>query len=89
MNNKKALTKLLQSTNLREESERIEVLELMDSWAEIDIDDALELLGSTFKNLSVRSYAVNRLKKASDKETRTLFTTISRSGLFRKSLYIF
>ncbi|AJV73604.1 Vps34p [Saccharomyces cerevisiae YJM244] len=68
MNNKKALTKLLQSTNLREESERVEVLELMDSWAEIDIDDALELLGSTFKNLSVRSYAVNRLKKASDKE---------------------
>lgn len=68
MNNKKALTKLLQSTNLNEESERTEVLELMDSWAEIDIDDAIELLGSSFTNLSVRSYAVNRLKKASDKE---------------------
>lgn len=68
INNKKALTKLLQSTNLNEESERTEVLELMDSWAEIDIDDAIELLGSTFKDISVRSYAVNRLKKASDKE---------------------
>ncbi|CCD25991.2 phosphatidylinositol 3-kinase VPS34 NDAI_0G02160 [Naumovozyma dairenensis CBS 421] len=68
MNNKKALTKLLQSTNLAEESERGEVLELMDSWAEIDIDDAIELLGSKFKNLSVRSYAVNRLKKAADSE---------------------
>lgn len=65
MNNKKALTKLLRSTNLAEESERSEVLDLMDQWAEIDIDDAIELLGSTFKNLSVRSYAVNRLKKAS------------------------
>ena len=68
MNNKKALTKLLQSTNLNEESERTEVLELMDSWAEIDIDDAIELLGCSFTNISVRSYAVNRLKKASDKE---------------------
>lgn len=67
-NNKKALTKLLQSTNLSEEPERQEVLELMDSWAEIEIDDAIELLGYNFKNLSVRSYAVNRLKKASNKE---------------------
>ncbi|SCU96751.1 LAFA_0G07910g1_1 [Lachancea sp. 'fantastica'] len=68
MNNKKALTKLLQVTNLTEESERREVLELVDSWAEIDIEDALELLGSAYKNLSLRSYAVNRLKKASDSE---------------------
>ncbi|QLL31887.1 hypothetical protein HG536_0C00540 [Torulaspora globosa] len=68
INNKKALTKLLQSTNLTEEAERTEVLELMDSWAEIDIDDAIELLGSYYKNISVRAYAVNRLKKASDKE---------------------
>ncbi|CCF59598.1 hypothetical protein KAFR_0H01890 [Kazachstania africana CBS 2517] len=68
MTNKKALTKLLRSTNLSEETERNEVLELMDSWAEIDIDDAIELLGPDFTNLSVRSYAVNRLKKASDKD---------------------
>ncbi|GAV52904.1 hypothetical protein ZYGR_0AI01860 [Zygosaccharomyces rouxii] len=68
VNNKKALKKLLQSTNLTEETERTEVLELMDSWAEIDIDDAIELLGSDYKNISVRAYAVNRLKKASDKE---------------------
>lgn len=68
VNNKKALTKLLQSTNLTEETERTEVLDLMDSWAEIDIDDAIELLGSEYKNISVRAYAVNRLKKASDKE---------------------
>ncbi|SJM83495.1 probable Phosphatidylinositol 3-kinase VPS34 [Zygosaccharomyces bailii] len=68
VNNKKALKKLLQSTNLTEETERTEVLELMDSWAEIDIDDAIELLGPDYKNISVRAYAVNRLKKASDKE---------------------
>lgn len=68
MTNKKALTKLLQSTNLNEETERSEVLELMDGWAEIDIDDAIELLGSAYRNISVRAYAVNRLKKASDQE---------------------
>ncbi|CAL9732756.1 phosphatidylinositol 3-kinase Vps34p [Monosporozyma unispora] len=68
MNNKKALTKLLQSTNMTEESERAEALELMDTWSEIDIDDAIELLGPSFKSISVRSYAVNRLKKASDQE---------------------
>ncbi|CAD1783459.1 similar to Saccharomyces cerevisiae YLR240W VPS34 Phosphatidylinositol 3-kinase responsible for the synthesis of phosphatidylinositol 3- phosphate [Maudiozyma barnettii] len=68
INNKKALTKLLQSTNFNEENERTEVLELMNSWAEIDIDDAIELLSPSFTDLWVRSYAVNRLKKASDKE---------------------
>lgn len=67
-NNKKALTKLLKSTNFNEENEKLEVLELMDTWAEIDIDDALELLGSSFKNLTLRAYAVNRLKKSTDKE---------------------
>lgn len=67
-NNKKALTKLLQSTNLKDETERTEVLEMMDGWAEIDIDDALGLLGHKYRNLAVRTYAVNRLKKASDKE---------------------
>lgn len=66
--NKKALMKLLQSTNLKEETERTELLEMMDGWAEIDIDDAIGLLGHSYRDLSVRTYAVNRLKKASDKE---------------------
>ncbi|KAM3161766.1 Phosphatidylinositol 3-kinase VPS34 [Lachancea thermotolerans] len=68
MNNKKALTKLLQSASLTEENERKEVLQMVDSWAEIDIEDAIELLGPAYRNLSLRSYAVNRLKKASDNE---------------------
>ncbi|CCE62384.1 hypothetical protein TPHA_0C02310 [Tetrapisispora phaffii CBS 4417] len=68
VNNRKALTKLLKSTNLNEEGERTEVLDLMDSWVEIGIDDTIELLGSEYKNISIRAYAVNRLKKATDKE---------------------
>jgi hypothetical protein len=37
-------------------------------WVEIDIDDALELLGPSFDSPGVRSYAVERLRKADDKE---------------------
>lgn len=82
VNNKKALTKLLQSTNLSEEIERTEVLELMDSWAEIDIDDTIELLGSAYKNISVRGYAVNRLKKASDKDLELYLLQLVQSVCF-------
>ncbi|SCW04110.1 LAFE_0H06150g1_1 [Lachancea fermentati] len=85
MNNKKALTKLLQSTNLSEEIERREVLEMMDSWAEIDIEDAIELLGSAYKNLTVRSYAVNRLKKASDTELELYLLQLVQAVCFESA----
>ncbi|SCV04750.1 LAMI_0H18778g1_1 [Lachancea mirantina] len=85
MGNKKALTKLLQSTNLNEENERKEVLDMMDSWAEIDIEHAIELLGSAFKNLSVRSYAVSRLKKASDYELELYLLQLVQSVCFESS----
>ncbi|SCU89446.1 LAME_0E03576g1_1 [Lachancea meyersii CBS 8951] len=85
MNNKKALTKLLQSTNLTEESERKEVLELVDSWAEIDIEDAIELLRSAYKNLSLRSYAVNRLKKASDNELELYLLQLVQAVCFESA----
>ncbi|SCV04057.1 LANO_0G07888g1_1 [Lachancea nothofagi CBS 11611] len=85
MNNKKALTKLLQSTNLTEETERREVLELVDSWAEIDIEDAIELLRSAYKNLSLRSYAVNRLKKASDNELELYLLQLVQAVCFESA----
>ncbi|SCU81746.1 LADA_0C00848g1_1 [Lachancea dasiensis] len=85
MNNKKALTKLLQSTNLTEENERKEVLELVDSWAEIDIEDAIELLRSAYKNLSLRSYAVNRLKKASDNELELYLLQLVQAVCFESA----
>lgn len=85
VNNKKALTKLLQSTNLTEDTERKEVLELMDSWAEIDIEDAIELLGSAHRNLSVRSYAVSRLKKASDTELELYLLQLVQAVCFESA----
>jgi Phosphoinositide 3-kinase family, accessory domain (PIK domain) len=32
----------------------------------VDVDDALELLGPSFRNQAVRAYAVERLRKADD-----------------------
>ncbi|CDO94060.1 unnamed protein product [Kluyveromyces dobzhanskii CBS 2104] len=81
-NNKKALTKLLQSTNLSEESEIKEVLDLMDVWAEIDLDDTMELLGPQYTNISVRSYAVNRLRNASDNELELYLLQLVQSVCF-------
>lgn len=68
INNKKGLNKLLKSINFNDESETKGCLRLLYKWVEIDIEDALELLGSNFKNPGVRTYAVERLKKANDSE---------------------
>ncbi|CCH41615.1 Phosphatidylinositol 3-kinase catalytic subunit type 3 [Wickerhamomyces ciferrii] len=68
INNKKGLNKLLKSINFSDETERKEALKLIYKWVEIDIEDALELLGPNFKDITVRTYAVERLKKAHDNE---------------------
>lgn len=84
-NNKKALTKLLQSTNFSEDSEVKEVLDLLEIWAEIDMDDTIELLGPRYTNISVRSYAVNRLRKASDYELELYLLQLVQSVCFECS----
>jgi len=49
-----------------DQTEAKQAVELLPKWADIDLDDALELLGANFKNKSVRGYAVSQLKKADD-----------------------
>lgn len=65
---KQALTKFLKSITWEDQVEAKEAVELLPKWAEVDIADALELLGPIFKNQKVRSYAVDRLRKANDTE---------------------
>ncbi|KAJ6257567.1 hypothetical protein Dda_7352 [Drechslerella dactyloides] len=65
---KRALTKFLKSVVWVDSREVRQVLELLPKWAEVDVDDALELLGPAFTNHAVRTYAVARLKKADDNE---------------------
>lgn len=65
---KRALTKLVKSVNWTEQTESRQVIALLPRWAEIDVDDALELLGPGVQNPAVRAYAVDRLRKADDEE---------------------
>ena len=44
---------------------------LLPAWVDIDVDDALELLGPSFSHPSVRQYAVRQLHKASDEDLST------------------
>ena len=44
-------------------------LELLQKWAPIDVDDALELLSKDFMGVAeIRKYAVSRLEEASEDE---------------------
>jgi len=63
---KNALTKFLKSASWDEGTEEKSLIELLDKWANIDVDDALELLSPAFHNKIIRSYAVKQLEKADD-----------------------
>lgn len=65
---KRALTKFVKSVNWNDHGEAKEAVRVLDQWTKIDIDDALEILGPSFGNPAVRSYAVRRLEKAGDEE---------------------
>ncbi|KAI8980284.1 kinase-like domain-containing protein [Pilobolus umbonatus] len=63
---KRALTKFLKCVVWTDSTEVRQAVDLLPLWVDIDVDDALELLGKEFENRSVRSYAVNQLRKADD-----------------------
>jgi phosphatidylinositol 3-kinase len=66
---KKGLTKFVKAVNWLENSEATDATKMLHRfWTEVDVDDALELLGPTFDNPEVRKFAVNRLGKADDDE---------------------
>ncbi|KAG0084079.1 Phosphatidylinositol (PI) 3-kinase [Podila epicladia] len=63
---KRALTKFLKSVVWSDPAEAKQAVDLLPDWVNIDVDDALELLGSAFENREVRSYAVGQLRSAND-----------------------
>lgn len=65
---KRALTKFVKSVNWNEVAESRQAIALLPKWVEIDVDDALELLGPEVQNPAVRAYAVDQLRKADDEE---------------------
>lgn len=65
----KGLTKFLKSVVWSDQGEAKQATEvLLPMWTEPGLDDALELLGPTFKDPRVRSYAVRQLERAEDEE---------------------
>ncbi|GAA6023183.1 hypothetical protein JCM11491_003292 [Sporobolomyces phaffii] len=68
---KRALTKFLKAVVWSDSGEATQAVEvLLPMWTEIELDDALELLGPAegFRNERVRSYAVKQLERADDDE---------------------
>ncbi|KAK3066301.1 hypothetical protein LTS18_001837, partial [Coniosporium uncinatum] len=53
---KRALTKLVKSVAWNDQAEVRIAIQILPKWTQIDVDDALELLGPTFDNPSVRAY---------------------------------
>lgn len=64
--NLQALTKFLKCVVWTDHTEVRQAVDLLPLWVDIDVDDALELLGKEFENRAVRAYAVNQLRKADD-----------------------
>ena len=73
VDNNKALIKYLTSVNWKNENEANEVPKLLGMWKDIEVADALKLLGKekAFNHRIIREYAVNILKSASDDELLT------------------
>ena len=64
--NKKALAKFVKCINWGSSHEATQALDLIHKWTPMDVEDALELLGPSFKHPGLRHYAVTRMREASD-----------------------
>lgn len=63
-------------------AEAKQAVDLLPAWVDIDVDDALELLGSSFENREVRSYAVTQLRSANDDVSES--ATCTMQGLLQR-----
>jgi phosphatidylinositol 3-kinase len=81
---KRALTKVIKSVAWHDQNEVRQAVQILPRWTEIDVDDALELLGPTFDNTTVRTYAVDRLRKADDEELLMYLLQLVQALKFEK-----
>ncbi|KAH0565539.1 hypothetical protein GP486_001072 [Trichoglossum hirsutum] len=81
---KRALTKFVKSVAWHDQGEARQAVQILPKWTEIDVDDALELLGPTFDNPAVRAYAVERLKKSDDEELLLYLLQLVQALKFEK-----
>lgn len=81
---KRALTKFVKSVAWTDQKEAIQAVQLLPKWTEIDVDDALELLGPSFDNPEVRAYAVDRLRQSDDEELLLYLLQLVQALKFEK-----
>ena len=81
---KRALTKFVKSVSWQDPVEARGAVQILPRWTEIDVDDALELLGPTFDHPAVRAYAVDRLRKAEDDELLLYLLQLVQALKFEK-----
>ncbi|KAI9890804.1 MAG: Phosphatidylinositol (PI) 3-kinase [Vezdaea aestivalis] len=82
---KRALTKLVKSISWNDPGEVKHAVSLLPKWTEIDIDDALELLGPSFDNVDIRAFAVDRLRKADNDELLLYLLQLVQALKFEKT----
>lgn len=83
---KRALTKFLKSVVWSDPGEAKQAVEtLLPMWSEIEMDDALELLGPAegFRDTRVRAYAVRQLERADDEVRCRQFSLTHRRLILR------
>ena len=81
---KRALTKFVKSVAWHDQGEARQAVQLLPKWTDIDVDDALELLGPTFDNPAVRAYAVDRLRESDDDELLLYLLQLVQALKFEK-----
>lgn len=81
---KRGLTKFIKSVSWQDPAESKQAVQLLPKWTEIDVDDALELLGPGFDNMAVRAYAVDRLRKADDDELQLYLLQLVQALKFER-----
>ncbi|KAL8780767.1 MAG: hypothetical protein Q9213_006314 [Squamulea squamosa] len=81
---KRALTKFVKSVNWRDPNESRQGVQILPKWTEIDVDDALELLGPTLDHPAVRAYAVDRLRESDDDELLLYLLQLVQALKFEK-----
>ena len=81
---KRALTKFVKSVAWNDQTEARQAVQILPKWTEIDVDDALELLGPTFDNPAVRAYAVDRLRESDDEELLLYLLQLVQALKFEK-----
>ena len=80
---KRGLTKFLKSVTWRDPSEVKQAVEvLLPLWTDIEVDDALELLGPGTVDNRVRNFAVKQLSKADDEVSNRTSPAYTDTDLF-------